>query len=383
LAPGEQELILGLVVLIILLLIALISAVNALTFPRLKPAPALDTPLVSILVPARNEADQIAQTLISLQEQSYPDFELILLDDGSSDGTLEIAQQTTQGDPRVQVISGQPLPPGWLGKNWACHQLSQQANGELLVFTDADVCWGNQALSAVVSLLQRTRADMLTVWPTQRTETWSERLIIPMMMFVVIGYLPEILVRYTPWPIFAAANGQCLAFRQAAYDQIDGHRGVRDNIIEDMGLAWAIKRAGLHLVMALGDRLIKTRMYKNWQEVIDGFAKNILAGHGGQPFFLVLSAIFHWLLFLFPWVWLLGGLLAPDSQGWPWLPGIGVLLALVIRGLIAATTRQRIWDALLLPVSVILMTIIALRALLWFFRPGSPQWKGRPLSLRS
>jgi chlorobactene glucosyltransferase len=371
------------VILSILFLIAVISVVNALTFPILKKETPLETPLVSILVPARNEAGQIARTLCSLEEQTYPDFELILLDDGSSDGTLKIAQQTLEGNPRTKVISGQPLPPGWLGKNWACHQLAQQAQGELLIFTDADVHWAPEALSAIISLLQQMRADMLTVWPTQRTETWSERLVVPMMMFVITGYLPEILVRYTPWQVFAAANGQCLLFRRAAYDQIGGHQSVRDNIIEDMGLARGIKQSGFRLVMALGNRLIDTRMYTNWREVRDGFAKNILAGHGGQPFYLLLSAIFHWCLFLVPWVLLMIGLLSSGSPGWLWLAGTSVLLGLGIRGLSAGITHQRIQDALLLPVSIVLMTIIAARSLLWFFRSGGPDWKGRAVSIRS
>jgi chlorobactene glucosyltransferase len=371
------------VILSILFLIAVISVINALTFPILKKETPLETPLVSILVPARNEAGQIARTLRSLEEQTYPDFELILLDDGSSDGTMKIAQQTLEGNPRTKVISGQPLPPGWLGKNWACHQLAQQAQGELLIFTDADVHWAPKALSAIVSLLQQMRADMLTVWPTQRTETWSERLVVPMMMFVITGYLPEILVRYTPWQVFAAANGQCLLFRRAAYDQIGGHQSVRDNIIEDMGLARGIKQSGFRLVMALGNRLIDTRMYTNWREVRDGFAKNILAGHGGQPFYLLLSAIFHWCLFLVPWVLLMIGLLSSGSPGWLWLAGTSVLLGLGIRGLSAGITHQRIQDALLLPVSIVLMTIIAARSLLWFFRSGGPDWKGRAVSIRS
>lgn len=383
LARREATLILGFVLISTLLLIALISVVNALTFPRLNPVKPQDTLSVSILVPARNEADRIVQTLNSLQRQSYPDFELIVLDDGSNDGTLEIVQKIIQGDARAQVISGQPLPPGWLGKNWACHQLAQEAKGELLVFTDADVHWGRQALSAVVSLIERSGADMLTVWPTQRTETWTERLVIPMMMFVVIGYLPEILVRHTNWPVFAAANGQCLAFRRVAYDQVDGHKSVRDNIIEDMGLAWGIKRSGLKLVMALGNRLIETRMYTNWQEVLDGFAKNILAGHGGQPLFLFLSAVFHWFLFLMPWIWLIAGLLAPDSPGWPWIPGTSILLGIGIRCVSAASTQQRIRDVIWLPLSVILMTIIAMRSLLWFFRSGGPEWKGRSAAFHS
>jgi chlorobactene glucosyltransferase len=198
-----------------------------------------------------------------------------------------------------------------------------------------------------------------------------------MMMFVVMGYLPEMCVRYVPWPVFAAANGQCLAFRREAYRQIGGHVAVRSNIVEDVGLAWAIKRQGLRLVMAEGNHLISGRMYHSWPQVRDGFAKNILAGHGGQPLLLFLSAVFHWWLFLLPWVWLaLGGVLHV-GPGWPWFPMALIGLGLGVRALSAAAAHQRLVDALWLPVSTLLVTAIAARSLWWHYRHGGPQWKGR------
>jgi chlorobactene glucosyltransferase len=351
--------------------------VNTLTFPRLRRARPARTPFVSVLVPARDEADVIGETISRLLSQTYPSFEVIVLDDGSTDGTREKARQAAAGDSRFRVISGEPLPDGWLGKNWACHQLAGQANGEILIFTDADVRWDPGALSAVIHLMDKTRADTLTVWPTQETRTWSERLVVPMMMFVIMGYLPELCVRYIPWPVFAAANGQCLAFRRDAYQHIGGHAAMRANVVEDMGLAWETKRKGLQLVMSLGDRLCSTRMYHSWSEVRDGFAKNILAGHGGRPGFLLLSAFFHWLLFLLPWVWLAVGWAVNLGSGWPWFPLALMGLGVGVRALSAAATHQRVGDALLLPLSTVLMTLIAARSLWWHFRRGGPQWKGR------
>jgi hypothetical protein len=270
-----------------------------------------------------------------------------------------------------------------LGKNWACHQLSRQAEGEILVFTDADVHWAPGALSALIHTMQKTGADTFTVWPTQETRTWSERLVVPMMMFVIFGYLPELCVRYLPWPVFSAANGQCLAFRREAYAQIGGHIAVRGNVVEDVGLARETKSQRLRLVMSIGNRLISTRMYHSWPEVRDGFAKNILAGHGASPAFLLLSAVFHWLLFLLPWVWLALGWAIRLGPGWPWFPLILIGLGVGVRALSGAATHQRISDALFLPISTMLMTVIAARSLWWHYRYGGPQWKGRTVVHRT
>ena len=360
-----------------LIVMALISIVNTLTFPRLRQAKPARTPFVSVLVPARDEADVIGETTSRLLSQDFPSFEVIVLDDGSTDGTPAYARQAAAGDSRFSVISGEPLPDGWLGKNWACHQLAGQAKGEILIFTDADVRWDPEALPAVIHLMEKTRADTFTVWPTQETLTWGERLVVPMMMFAIIGYLPELCVRYLPWPVFAAANGQCLAFRRDTYHRIGGHAAVRANVVEDVGLAWKTKRYGLRLVMSTGNKLICARMYRSWPEVRDGFAKNILAGHGGQPVFLLLSAAFHWLLFLLPWVWLAIGGAIPVGPDWPWFPLALVGLGVGVRALSATVTHQRLDDAFLLPLSTILMTIIAVESLWWHFRYGGPQWKGR------
>ncbi|MBN1665540.1 MAG: glycosyltransferase [Anaerolineales bacterium] len=367
-------------VLTVLILLSMIAVLNTLTFPRLRPGQPAHRRRVSLLVPARDEAGKIAATVQSLLAQDYPDFEVLLLDDQSQDGTAEIARQAAGDDARLRILSGQPLPPGWLGKNWACQQLAQQASGEILVFTDADVRWQPSALGGLLAILARQRAGMLTIWPTQAVESWSERLVVPMMTFVILAYLPELAVRYIPWPVLAAANGQCLVFRRKVYDRIGGHQAVGANVIEDMGLAWNSKRAGARLVQILGNGLIGTRMYTNWAEVRAGFAKNILAGHGNRPLLLLLSAGFHWLLFLLPWAWLaLGWLPGLRTPTWPQLPLALVALGLSLRLLSAAATRHHLRDALLLPISVLLMTVIAGQALLWHWRGGGT-WKGRNLT---
>jgi chlorobactene glucosyltransferase len=401
-----------------LCVIALTACLNALAFPRLK-QPSTDaipaaTTRVSILIPARNEAAVIGATVRSLLSQSHQDFELLLLDDHSTDGTRERALDAANGDARLRIVSGEALPDGWLGKNWACWQLAQAAlqrhqrhdDGEhLLIFCDADVQWTPGALAALVAEMGRRdlagqRPDLLTVWSTQETVTWGERLVVPLMALVILGYLPYPLVQYTPWSAFAAANGQCLAFRRQAYETIGGHAAVRASIVEDITFARKIKRAKLpagtkaavderqpssrtaalagtafgsqlrlRLRMADGAGVIGCRMYRDWSGVRDGYAKNILAGYGGRISLLALATVFHYLVFFMPWVWAL--------SGYPTLPLIA--LGVGTRMLTAASTRQRLADALLMPISVLLMTIIAAQAVYWRMRYGGARWKGRTI----
>ncbi len=364
----------GIAVLVVLLAvlwggILMITLVNLWALPRLRALPlkAGETPLVSVCIPARDEAAVIRQTVLMLLAQDHPAFEVIVLDDGSTDNTAATARLAADRDPRLRVINGKPLPGGWLGKNWACQQLAAEARGRILVFTDADVRWNAGALHALTGMMARTDADLLTVWPTQITESWGERLVVPLIAFVILGYLPIPAVQRSSSPALAAANGQCLAFRRKAYDRIGGHMAVRASIIEDIQFARLIKGRGLRLRMADGAGWITCRMYRRWDEVRDGFAKNIIAGYGGLvPF--ALGVLFHWLILLVPWGLLVAG--APTAGA------IFIACGISVRLLTAVATRQRALDAVLLPISALLMTIIAAQALVWHLR-GGPRWKGR------
>jgi chlorobactene glucosyltransferase len=367
-------LLLNLIAFAALTYVAVVATMNVFAFPRLgaRPAALAAIPRVSVLIPARNEARVIGDTVRALLAQDYPDFEVIVLDDHSDDGTADIARAA--GDARLAVVAGKALPAGWLGKNWACQQLAEQATGDLLLFTDADVRWERGALLALVSEMLRTRADLLTVWPTQMTRTWSERLTVPLMALVVVGYLPIIGTHTVPHPAFAAANGQCMLWRREEYQRAGGHDAVRGRIVEDVALARRVKSARMRLIMEDGGGLIACRMYHNWPEVRDGYAKNILHGHGGLlP--LLLSTLLHWLMLLYPWLLAVIAVISGDGLLLAWAAAL-IALGVLVRMLTAAVTRQRPLDALLLPVSALVMTVIAFRAIYWQFS-GGPRWKGR------
>lgn len=333
-------------------------------------------PFVSVLIPARNEAAIIDATLRYLLAQKYAPFEILVLDDRSEDGTGDVLAHIARRTPQIKVLCGQPLPPDWTGKNWACAQLAEAARGEILLFTDADVRWQPGALCSVVATMTELDADLLTIWPTQITQSWIERLTVPLMAMAVMSYLPLWLAHDFYHPLAAAANGQCMVFQRLAYAAIGGHTAVRNAIVEDVQLAQKIKAAGLHLRMADGAGMVLCHMYEGAQAALDGYTKNILAGHANHIGLLALSTFFHWSLFLLPWFWFLFGQAWP-LPGWPWWPLVLMVTGVAVRGLTAHATRQRVGDALTLPISVLIFTAIAARALWWRLRYGGVIWKGR------
>ena len=377
--------ILNLFVTAMLVGIALILLSNWLFFPKLRLVNDYKKnswPSISVMIPARNEAAVITNTLQHLLKQDYPNFEILVLDDHSTDHTGMLVQAAAANAHNIRVINGKPLPEGWLGKSWACYQMAQYAHGDVFLFTDADVTWESGSLHTVVTELSKTRADLLSIWPTQVTKTWSERLCVPLMAMAVLGYLPILGVHHTSIPIFAAANGQCMVWKRTSYERLGGHSAVIGNVLEDVILARMVKSDGMCLRMADGNRFIRCRMYRNWPEVRDGYAKNVLAGYGGRVSLLVLATLFHWMLFIYPWLWLVYAT-HKSNTGQQLGTASLIVLGLAIRGHSAAYTHQRIRDALLMPLSVILMTHITAQALWWHYAKGGPSWKGRSIRTRS
>ena len=333
-------------------------------------------PSISVMIPARNEAAVIAEAVRKVLRQTYHRFEFLLLDDHSDDGTSAVAQESTGSDSRFHILDGSPILPDWLGKNWACEQLAARAKGETLIFVDADVHWQPDALAALLCKLEQSGADMLAVWPTQHTVTWAERCCVSLMAFAIHAYLPVLGVHYTRYALLAASNGQSLDFRWRAYRLLGGHAAVRGKVLDDVGLARLAKKAGLRLRMAEADGLITCRMYRDWLSVRDGFAKNILAGYGNAAG-LVVGTVFHWLVFLAPWLLLGLGIARAQMPGHPSWALLLISAGLAVRAFTAWRSGQRVGDALLLPVSVLLMTCIFAQALWWQLRYGGPLWKGR------
>ncbi len=279
-----------------------VTVFNVLTAPMVKNGPLpLKHPLVSVLIPARNEAARIGRALQTLKEQTYHPLEILVLDDGSTDGTGAVVDRFAAADPRIRGIVGEPPPPGWTGKNWACHCLSLEARGEFLIFTDADNFFNADAVAKTVGLLQKYRAALISAFPQQITFSFAEKLAVPVFDFFVYSLLPLWATYYIPFPSLAAANGQWLAFSRQGYDRIGGHDAVKSQIVEDTELARLAKRKGEKTLTAAGRDAVFGRMYSGGIEVFWGFSKNAfgLMGYRTLPFFIFIFMLFC--MFILPY----------------------------------------------------------------------------------
>jgi chlorobactene glucosyltransferase len=255
--------------------------------------PPNDLPTVSILVPARNEENSIELCIQSLLAQDYPSYEVIALDDQSSDGTLTMLEQIASSQPRLKVLAGTPPPEGISGKNWACAHLADQSKGDLLLFTDADTVFKPHSLRLIVSSMSGEQADLLTGFPRQHVHTWGERLLVPFFSWAVLCFIPLWLAYRLRMPVLSSAVGQMMLFRREAYRKIGGHENLGPVIVDDLVLARRIKAADLRWrVMNVSD-LITCRMYHGSREAFDGFSKNLFA-----------TFDFHVSVFLFVYIWL-------------------------------------------------------------------------------
>jgi len=350
--------------------------INLVTFPVLgtqAPAPArvpdvpgrARRPATSLLVPARDEAHRLPAALDGLLAQDVA--EIVVLDDQSSDATAAVVRHAAEADPRVRLVHGTPPPPGWTGKNWACHQLALSARGGILLFCDADVLLAPGAVEACWAQMCAQQADVFSVFPRQRTVTLGERLIVPLIDDVLLAFLPHILLRL-PAPSAATANGQLLMFRRGAYEALGGHAAVAGDLTEDLALARRTRRAGIRLGLALGGDLVSARMYPGYRECVRGFGKSLRAAHGGHDGALAVSAAWHLLAYTVPWL--------------SWRRGVlwraAAVLGLAQRVLVNAKTgRGAPGEAALVPIT----PLAALPVYALAFR-RSAHWKGRSYPAR-
>jgi chlorobactene glucosyltransferase len=271
---------------------------------------------VSILIPARNEESSIRTCLESLLGQDYPDFEVIVLDDESTDGTSRVIREVKSDHPDLSVLAGKTLPPGWGGKNWACHQLSETASGEILLFTDADTVHASASVKNIIRVMDFQKADLLTGVPRQEMETWSERLLVPLFPWAFYTFNPLLVAYAVRFKELSAAVGQLMVFRREAYRQIGGHASVRESMVEDLELARGIKENGLRWRVMDITNLISCRMYRNSSQVFHGLAKNLFPAFEYR--ILVYLFVWLWLAFLFlePVLVILGVSSVTRFRGW-------------------------------------------------------------------
>jgi len=278
-----------------LVVTTLIEVSNWFVLRRLEEFAALPrVPRVSVLVPARNEARVIERCVTSLLEQDYPDFDVLVLDDGSTDGTGEILHRLASADQRLLVLEGRPLPAGWIGKHWACQQLLEKADGEYVLFVDADTWHHPSAVRNGVARMLTGQLDLLSAIPREVVGTFGELLTVPMPVWSFFALLPMWLAFHTEMPVLASAIGQYMMFRTTSLRQVGGYERVRSNAVDDLSLARLIKASKMRWRLADGTNRVFCRMYEGLQESVRGFSKNLYAVFYHNPLLLT----FVWLVVL-------------------------------------------------------------------------------------
>ncbi len=332
---------------------------------------------VSVLLPARNEAARITPTLRSLlAQEGLPDMEILILDDGSTDGTADVVRQVVGSDPRVKVIDGPDdlPPPGWLGKSWACHRLAQEATGDVLVFIDADVQLSSRAIASTVHQMRSGGLDLLSPYPRQVAITPAERITQPLVVWSWVTALPIRITERSHYPSMAAAVGQFLVVDSRAYRISGGHAAIADLILEDVGVLRALKRAGFQGAPADGSAVASCRMYTSWPEIYDGYTKSVWSAVQPSPVAYALVSVMT-LAYVAPPVF---AILGPGRAARAW--GVaGYASGVLGRYVVARRTGERVWpDVLAQPASVATFAGLIL-ASLRRHRAGTITWRGRPL----
>ena len=244
------------------------TAVNIRRMRRLPDDPHAVAERVSVLVPARNEAHRIAPTIRSLLAQErVPYLEVLVLDDGSDDGTADVVGEVAAGDPRVRVLTGAPLADGWLGKPHACQQLADASAGSVLCFVDADVTLNPLAVASAVRLLRAARLDVVSPYPRQFADGAGPRLVQPLIEWSWLTTLPLGVAERSSRPTLAAATGQFFVVDRGAYLRAGGHRTVADDVLDDVALLRAVRATGGRGVPVDGSRHASCRMYEDWDDL--------------------------------------------------------------------------------------------------------------------
>ncbi|MFI6757835.1 glycosyltransferase [Micromonospora sp. NPDC050417] len=354
--------------------------VNATRWLRRTPTLATVDEPVSVLLPLRDEAGRLTPCLRSLLAQrGVPALEIVLLDDGSTDGTADVVRTVAAGDPRLRLLTGAPPPPGWLGKPYACQQLAEAASADstALVFVDADVVLSPYAVASAVAALRTARATLLTPYPRIVTGSIGERLVQPLLQWTWLTFLPLRAMERSPRPSLAAAGGQFLVLDRAGYQWAGGHAAVRDRILEDVELARAVKRANGRIALADGSDLADCRMYGSWAEVRDGYTKSLWASFGSPVGATAVVALLL-LLYTVPPLLAVGAAVA-GAVPLAVAASIAYLLGVAGRLVSARASGGRRWpDVLAHPLSVALLGWLTLRSY-HLRRRRRLFWRGRPV----
>jgi len=355
-------------VLIFLVVRFSVTVFNFLSNPKLPRVIKHYQDKVSILIPARNEADNILELLVSIKNQDYTNYEVIVLNDSSTDNTFAIVENFCIANPQFKVVNGKELPPNWLGKNYACYQLSELASGKYLLFIDADESIKRGLINSLIARMETGNLALLSVFTNQIMKSIGERLTVPLMHFILLNLLPLRLVKLSKNPAFAAASGQCMFFNANQYRENQWHEKVKRQVVEDVEIMKLVKQEKLNAEVLLANGLIYCRMYKNLGESLNGFSKNLLAGFGSN---IIILLFYQLLVTIGPVILILNFNIA--------LLVLPLTLIMLSRIMISYLSGQNVLINLILhPFQMLFFLIISIISITkHIFKTGT--WKGRTI----
>ena len=353
------------VVVLVLAAFPLLLALDNLRRYR-TPAPAEGRPALSVLIPARNEEANIGDAVAAVLASCDVDLELLVLNDGSTDATAEILQGIS--DTRLRVLQGAGLPAGWCGKQHACSVLASQAAHGVMVFVDADVRLAPDALSRMAGFMQRRDVGLGSGFPRQVTKSWSEVLLLPLIHFLLLGYLPFAQMDRSAAPGLGAGCGQLFIARRAAYQAAGGHAAIRASLHDGLTLPRAFRRAGFMTGLFDASGFASCRMYSDAGQVWEGLTKNATEGMA-KPLALPIWSFILAGGQVVPLVWLI---VSPS-----WLAALSLGCGVGLRLVLARRFTQPVVSALLHPVGIAVLLAVQWAALLRAASGRKATWRGR------
>jgi len=354
-----------------------VSIVNLLFFKKPKPLSPKQNPLISILVPCRNEEENIDKCVNSLIDQDYEKLEILLIDDNSSDNTWKKIEHLSSQNSQVKSFKGRNLPENWTGKNWACHQLSQKAKGEYLLFIDADTHLAKFSVSSGLKHMEDNSLELLTLVPKRNLFNFTDYLIWIMVSWFIFSWIPFYIAKKLPYSIFAAGFGQFLLFNREAYDKVGGHKKISNLVLDDFELARSIKTSGFNSEILDGTGSVETKGYSSSIEAVDGHAKAIFSTFR-YNILLFLTAFFG-LLFLFfvPWLNIVAYFFNIELSAQHILISLLSILFIFLSIFISSKAfTMSLFSAFLYPIAMLVLLFSGYRSFLSSF-DGEIKWKGR------
>lgn len=369
--------VLSVFILSVLIFIFLLNFLNFFFFKKVKGAGNnVPDELISILIPARNEEDNIEACVRSVLNQEYSDFELIILNDNSTDRTGEILNRLSLTDKRIKILNGNILPNGWVGKNFACHQLQKEAKGNYLLFIDADTELSRDCIGRALHFAVLKNSDLLSVMPNEITGSFWEKVTIPMLYFAVMAFIPIAFIERLKSNKFAMGNGQFMFFKKSFYDMIGGHESLKNRIVEDVWLSKRVKEFEGKLVFADGTDIVKCRMYRNFNEVWNGFSKNFFAGLSFSITGLILLDIFYFIIFILPLFLIFYGL-SESNLSVTYCSVISFVIPVLIRISHSVKFKQPFWFSFLNVLSSVIIILLSLNSYRVIKFGKGASWKDR------